>query len=350
MNTFVSRLNFEKEFNYYRRLCNEMGKDLQRVQEDRERLVREVRRYQLQNRLDRDLAHITSSAQSVATLATRILDTVVEHSLCKRALILREEEPGSTRFCVLAAAGFRDLSPKPIIHIDSPPSYGHCADGHCFPSDAPALFKALNKIAGPGAMIWNYDRETGLAVLITGAVGPTDMLFQQQGDDLTSTALYRIIDGLSRLEARQFTGRSVKDVEDRGLNPVQLVHQSHHSPKVDAETPTIKEAEIVSQLEQGGHIREVIVLSRDESEYAVFVLPSWGSGFRQVRTYRGLSVKVYKDFRRLGSYIRTSCQYAGSITVMSVESAEAERLRLAVPDTFAGTESEAPDNRSDTVQ
>lgn len=116
MNTFVSRPTFEKEFNYYRRLCNELGKDLQRVQEDRERLVREVRRYQLQNRLDRDLAHITSSAQSVPTLATRILDAVVEHSLCKRALILREEEPGSARFCVLAAAGFRDLSPKNPFH------------------------------------------------------------------------------------------------------------------------------------------------------------------------------------------------------------------------------------------
>ncbi|RYF20375.1 MAG: hypothetical protein EOO77_08145 [Oxalobacteraceae bacterium] len=342
MNTFVSRPTFEKEFNYYRRLCNEMGKDLQRVQEDRERLVREVRRYQVQSRLDRDLAHITSSIQDIATLATRILDAVVEHSLCKRALILREETPGSSLFSVLAAAGLRDLPPKPIGHIDNPPAFGHSADGHCFPSDAPALFKALNKIAGPGAMIWNYDRETGFAILITGTVGPTDVMFQQQGDELTSIALHRLIDGLWRLQARQL-GSSLK------LEAGHSADVRPSLPCVDAEKPTIKELEIVSQLEQGEHIREVVVLSRDESEYAVFVLPSWGAGFRQVRTYRGLSVKVYKDFRRLGSYIRTTCRYDGSIVVMPVESPKAEKLREAVPDTFADAESEASESRSNAT-
>ncbi|MCR0984101.1 hypothetical protein [Roseomonas populi] len=350
MNTFVSRPTFEKEFNYYRRLCNEMGKDIQRIQEDRERLMREVRRYQVQSRLDRDLAHITGSVQDIATLVARTLDAVVEHSLCKRALILREREPGSAQFDVLAAAGFRDLSPKIITHIDNPPAFGHCADGHCFPSNASALFKALNKLAGPGAMIWNYDRETGFAILITGTVGPIDIMFQQQGDDLTSIALHRIVDGLWRLQAREVGGHFVEPVEQKAIEAPQTANPNLEPLSVDTERPTIKEMEIVGQIERGGHIREVVVLSRDESEYAVFVLPSWGSGFRQVRTYRGLSVKVYKDFRRLGSYVRTTCQYRGCIIVMPVEAARAEKLRAAVPDTFGDAEGDATDSPPNIIQ
>ena len=343
MNTFVSRPTFEKEFNYYRRLCNEMGKDIQRIQEDRERLMREVRRYQLQSRLDRDLAHIACSAQDIGALAARILDAVVEQSFCKRALILREKDPGSTQFNVLSAAGLRDFSSKIIVPIEDPPAFAHCADGHCFPSNASTMFKVLNKIAGPGAMIWNYDRATGFAILITGTVGPVDIMFQQQGDDLTSIALHRMIDGLWRLQARELGGGFGAPVDLASSDPAEAAETPPDPLCPDPDKPTIKEMEIVGQIERGGYIRDVVVLSRDESEYTVFVSPSWGSGLRQVLTYRGRSVKLYKDFRRLGSYVRTTCRYDGSISVMPVESSRAEKLRAAVPDTFGDAEGQVTD-------
>lgn len=330
MNTPV-RAAAEKELIYYRRMCNELGKDLQRVQDENERLVREVRRYQSQSRLDRELSHVTGTAADMASMAALVLDAVIEHSLCARAMILHERADHSNCFDILAAAGCRDILVKPSAALEQAPAFGHSFEGEHFPTGVAAFFKAVGKLIGSTHLIWNYDGDSGFAILMAGALGPADAMFRQQGDDLSYTALARLVDGYWRLQAR----RPVNEIPEISEPPPCVeafpAPSQDTIPQLDRARPTIREYEIASSIAKGGAIEHVAVLMREDGEYELFVRPSWSTGFRQMLTFRGHAEKVYKDVNRLLGYVRTACRHDGSIVFYAAGSEQFEALKPAAP-------------------
>ena len=68
--------SFEKEFLYYRRFCDRLGKDVQRLQAERDRLAQEVRLHLLQGRFERDLSHTAAYALDIEHLTERVLDAI----------------------------------------------------------------------------------------------------------------------------------------------------------------------------------------------------------------------------------------------------------------------------------
>ena len=328
MNTPV-RAAAEKELMYYRRMCNELGKDLQRVQDESERLVREVRRYQLQTRLDRELSHVTGTASDIASMAPLVLDAVIEHSLCARAMILCERGDLAGCFDILAAAGCRDMYVKSSVTLEEAPAFGHSFEGEHFPSNAAAFFKAVTKLIGSTQTIWNYDGDSGFAILLAGALGPADAMFRQQGDDLSHTALARLVDGYWRVRAQELLSEmtEIREEPSRVAAMAPLTHDA--GPELDNARPTIREYEIATSIAKGAVIEQVAVLIREDGEYELFVRPSWATGFRQMLTFRGHAEKVYKDFNRLLVYIRTACRYEGSIVLYAARSPQFEALKPA---------------------
>lgn len=330
MNTPV-RAVAEKELIYYRRMCNELGKDLQRVQDENERLVRELRRYQSQSRLDRELSHVTGAAPDMPKMAALVLDAVIEHSLCARAMILQEREDHSGCFGILAAAGCRDILVKPTAALEGAPAFGHSFEGEHFPSGDAVFFRSVGKLIGSTHLIWNYDADSGFAILMAGALGPADAMFRQQGDDLSYTALARLVDGYWRLQARR-PANEIPEISE--LSPrIEAVPAPTRdtSPQLDRARPTIREYEIASSIAKGGAIQQVAVLMRDDGEYELFIRPSWSTGFRQMLTFRGHAEKVYKDVNRLLGYVRTACRHDGSIVFYAAGSEQFEALKPAAP-------------------
>lgn len=330
MNTPV-RAAAEKELIYYRRMCNELGKDLQRAQDENERLVREVRRYQSQSRLDRELSHVTGTAADMASMAPLVLDAVIEHSLCARAMILRERADHAGCFDILATAGCRDILVKASVNLEEAPAFGHSFDGEHFPSGVASFFKALGKLIGSTRLIWNYDGDSGLAIVMAGSLGPADAMFRQQGDDLSHAALARLVDGHWRLLARQLLTEMPENREQPSHIEVPSAPSQDGGPQLDRERPTILECEIASSIAKGGAVEQVAVLMREDGEYELFVRPNWSTGFRQMLTFRGRAEKVYKDVNRLLGYIRTACRHDGSIVFYAAGSPPFVALKPAAP-------------------
>ena len=78
----------------------------------------------------------------------------------------------------------------------------------------------------------------------------------------------------------------------------------------------LQEGEIKQGLEEGGHIRNVLVVSRGEgkrTEHLAYFRPSWRRDFLPLRTWADEGDRMYRDLDRLLTLIREDFAYCGVI-------------------------------------
>ena len=87
--------SLERELNYYRRECNDLGARLLRLQEEQSQAFREARRSRTLVKLLREAYRLGDVGTSAADVGGPMLELVVDNALCDRAAFLREEPNGS---------------------------------------------------------------------------------------------------------------------------------------------------------------------------------------------------------------------------------------------------------------
>lgn len=311
--------SFEKEFLYYRRFCDRLGKDVQRLQAERDRLAQEVRLHLLQGRFERDLSHTAAYALDIEHLTERVLDAIAQHMLSTKALILAESEASRGEFCVVASLGHEEAARKRVFTLNKIPVLALIEKDGGAATDLRRSLAPVLDFLGPGPFIWEYDEESGYAVAILGSIGQSEEIFCQQAEELSHTALTGLVHGLWRLRAREAVASETTNGQGLAAQPLGEVQRSDDrssGPSMDPGHPTIRESEITAQLGLGGTILDVTVLAQVDGEFRLLLRPSWGRGFRCVATYRRNSDRTYKDFSRLLAFVRGVCRYHGPLRVL----------------------------------
>lgn len=80
----------------------------------------------------------------------------------------------------------------------------------------------------------------------------------------------------------------------------------------------LQEGEIRQAIEDGGHIRNVLVVSRrvgDSVEYLAYLRPSWKRDLLPLRTWGDKADRTYRDLDRLLMLIRQDFRYEGVVPV-----------------------------------
>lgn len=208
----------ERELQYYRRECNDLGSRLLRLQEEQSQAFLEARRSRTVVRLVREAYRLAEPTQANDDVGGALLQVVVENALCDRAAFLREEPPGSGRFLVAHAIGGTSLEADEAVTIPDPPAFFFTSSLRL---DRPP--EGLLDILRLPFILWAYDRSSGHALAIGNRQEVNVSRPFETGDqELIEAALFVYLDILYRKHAEAQLRQAKQAAEEASL-------AQHHS-------------------------------------------------------------------------------------------------------------------------
>jgi len=191
--------HLERELDYYRRECNDLGARLLRLQEEQSQAFREARRSRTVVRLVREAYRLVDVGNTAQDVAGPMLEIVVDNALCDRATLLREEPLGSGRFLVAHAIGLHQEAMSATLFLKSPPSFYHTAGQ--VRTNGPT--QQLTDFLQMPYILWAYDRPTGHAMLIGNrSENNVSRPFEAGDQELIESALAVYLDVIYRKKAQ----------------------------------------------------------------------------------------------------------------------------------------------------
>lgn len=215
--------HLERELNYYRRECNDLGARLLRLQEEQSQAFREAQRSRMVVRLLREAYRLGDITSSSGDVGGPMLETVVDNALCDRAALLREEPVGSGTFLISHAIGLPESATCLAARIENPmPFFYTSSRVECVPP-GPALTQLLDV----PYVLWAYDKASGHALIIGNHIESNiNRPFEEGDQEFIEGALSVYLDILYRkqteLRLRQ-AKRAAEEADQRRQALVQAV-------------------------------------------------------------------------------------------------------------------------------
>ena len=189
--------SLERELNYYRRECNDLGARLLRLQEEQSQAFREARRSRTLVKLLREAYRLGDVGTSAADVGGPMLELVVDNALCDRAAFLREEPQRSGQFLIVHAIGLPASALTEVVAITAPPSFFYTSSRERDGGAHPVL-----AVLDVPFVLWAYDRATGHALVIGNrSEGNVNRPFEAGDQELIEGALSIYLDVLNRKQA-----------------------------------------------------------------------------------------------------------------------------------------------------
>lgn len=205
----VSPGQLERELAYYQRECNNLGARLLRLQEEQSQAFREARRSRTLAKLIREAHRLADTVIGPEDLGDRILEIVIDNTMCDRAALLVEDAPGSRVFRVTHAIGLREKATSPMTLPSVPEFFFTTAQSRIEP---PAY--ELTGILQLPYVLWGYDRTTGHALMIGNrSEANVSRAFEAGDQELIEGGLSVYIDVLARKQAEQELRRAMHAAE-----------------------------------------------------------------------------------------------------------------------------------------
>jgi len=205
----VSPGQLQRELAYYQRECNDLGARLLRLQEEQSQAFREARRSRTLAKLIREAHRLADTVIGPEDLGDRILEIVIDNTMCDRAALLVEETPGSRVFRVTHAIGLREKATSPVTLPSVPEFFFTTAQSRIEP---PAY--ELTGILQLPYVLWAYDRTTGHALMIGNrSEANVSRAFEAGDQELIEGGLSVYIDVLARKQAEQELRRAMHAAE-----------------------------------------------------------------------------------------------------------------------------------------
>ncbi len=215
---------FERELQYYRNECNDLGARLLRLQEEQSQAFLEARRSRTVARLVREAYRFAEPAQAMHDVGGALLQVVVEAALCDRAALLREEPPGSGRFLVAHAIGGTSMEADEVVMIPNPPAFFFTSSLRL---DRPP--EGLLDVLRLPFILWGYDRSSGHALVIGNrSEGNVSRPFESGDQELIETALFVYLDVLYRKHAEAQLRQAKQSAEEASVIQARFLETLAH--------------------------------------------------------------------------------------------------------------------------
>ncbi len=200
----------ERELQYYRRECNELGARLLRLQEEQSQAFLEARRSRTVVRLVREAYRLAEPSQETEDVGGALLQIIIENALCDRAALLREEPAASGRFLlahVIAGTG-REIDD--IVTIENAPDF-YFTSSLRFDRPPPGLLDVLRL----PYILWAYDKSSGHALVLGNrSEGNITRPFESGDQELIEAALSVYLDVLYRKHAETRLRQAKQSIEE----------------------------------------------------------------------------------------------------------------------------------------
>ena len=308
----------ERELDYYKRECNDLGARLHRAQEEQNLSMREARRARAVAKLVREAYVLADYGGPDADLEHGLLSLILENAMCDLAMLLRAQPDGSGRFTILCALGSGKDLPGEVVLRRPPRFLFTTGSGR---RDAPA--SELIALLGAPYILWGHDPGSGAAVLLGNRQeGNATRPFEPADEELVQTALTVYLDALHRKnELRQL----------RTLSLGEAIRGQHTADAAELGDPTsgIQECEIQEGLREGGRVTGFFVVDRSNGgapEFVGYLRGTWTREFHILRTFRDKSDRVYRDLSRLVHLARFEFGYTAPIIVYAAGAPELRRF------------------------
>lgn len=213
MSTHAAGLSeqLQRELNYYRRECNDLGARLLRLQEEQSQAFREARRSRTTAKLIREAYRLADDAASLEEVGGALLDVIVDNAMCDRAAFLAETQAGSGVFVLTHAVGMAGEAPVPALRIPNCPAFFFTTAQTRI--EPPAY--ELTGILKLPYILWAYDRASGKALIIGNrSESNVSRPFEEGDQELIEGALSVYLDVLTRKQAELQLRRARKIAEE----------------------------------------------------------------------------------------------------------------------------------------
>ena len=200
----------ERELQYYRRECNELGARLLRLQEEQSQAFLEARRSRTVVRLVREAYRLAEPTQETDDIGGSLLQIIIENALCDRAALLREEPAGSGRFLLAHAIAGTGREINDIVVINNAPAF-YFTSSLRFDRPPPGLLDVLRL----PYILWAYDKSSGHALVLGNcSEGNVTRPFESGDQELIEAALSVYLDVLYRKHAERRLRQAKQSIED----------------------------------------------------------------------------------------------------------------------------------------
>ena len=315
-----------RELAYYRNLATDLGKDLQRAQRSLEVANNALRRFQELHRLGRRLSLVTLAATTTDELCLRFFELVAQLNICSRALIAREQTSAPGAFAIDAAMGFERASLPDHFKLPMVPEFGFTTAADTHPPSAAASFIMLQRLVGLPSILWAYDVETGLALVLAITPGPANTDFQLDDRDLATVLLGTLLDVYRRLQARP-TGAANAPEQEAAASPSRAVEPPSSAIfRINHAKPFITETDVTRTAQADEHVQHAFYVEWDDTHYFLFLTYDAASGYSLLRKWRGHSPRTFRDLRSMIRHVRDSLSYHGELTIYPRDDARVTAL------------------------
>lgn len=263
----------ERELQYYRRECNELGARLLRLQEEQSQAFLEARRSRTVVRLVREAYRLAEPTQETDDIGGSLLQIIIENALCDRAALLREEPTGSGRFLLAHAIAGTGREINEVVAINNAPDF-YFTSSLRFDRPPPGLLDVLRL----PYILWAYDRSSGHALVLGNrSEGNVTRPFESGDQELIEAALSVYLDVLYRKHAERRLRQAKQSVEEAsriqseflktlssGLQPpIERIERMVHACANYAEGAGGSDVLQQATAELGQSSRELLLLAND---------------------------------------------------------------------------------------
>ncbi len=263
----------ERELQYYRRECNELGARLLRLQEEQSQAFLEARRSRTVVRLVREAYRLAEPTQETDDIGSALLQIIIENALCDRAALLREEPAGSGRFLLAHAIAGAGREINDVVVIENAPGFTFTSS---LRFDRPPA--GLLDVLRLPYVLWAYDKSSGHALVLGNrSEGNITRPFESGDQELIEAALSVYLDVLYRKHAEFRLRQAKQSIEEAsraqseflktlssGLQPpIQRIEQLVHACTNYALSAPGRDLLQQATLELAKSSRDLLLLAND---------------------------------------------------------------------------------------
>ena len=235
----------DRELQYYRSECNDLGGRLLRLQEEQSQAFLEARRSRTVVRLVREAYLLAEPSQAMHDVGGAVLQVIVENALCDRAALLREEPLGSSRFLVAHAIGGTSVEADQAVMVSDPPNFFFTSSLR-FDRPPPGLLDVLHL----PFVLWAYDKSSGHALVMGNrSEGNVTRAFVSGDQELIEAALTVYLDVMYRKYAEVQLRQAKQTAEEVTRSQARFLKALSQQVKAPAESIATLVTAMVSQLE-----------------------------------------------------------------------------------------------------
>ncbi len=233
----IERLQKERDF--YRSQCDDLGARVLRLQEEQARAHRDARRWRTTARIISESYRSVNVGAPLENVGSRILATILDNVMCDRAALLRART--ETEFTIEQAVGYWGDTPPDHCRVDSPPDFA-CVSSRTLPSRGT---EELRSIIGLPFLLWCFDRASGYALILgRRCEGNIARPFEEADRPILQGALDMFLDLEEKNRLRREREVLVDELQHRVRNNLQVVYgmlsnelekrDDRHAPALEA--------------------------------------------------------------------------------------------------------------------